>query len=280
MDGGRAPWAAGAAPGGARMRARDVGCAQGTWRVYAAGEGPPLLALHGFTGGGEDFAPLVPRVTAAWIAPDLPGHGGTRAPATFEGAVSALAELAGPRPVDVLGYSLGGRVALAFAVAHPHRVRRLALVGATPGLDAPDERAARRALDGERADRLEAEGVAAFLAGWQAQPLIATQARVDRTTRAVMDAVRRRQTAAGLAASLRGMGTGAMPSLWPAIGAVRCPTLLVAGAEDPKFAAVARRMAARLPVGQVWIAPGAGHCAHLEAPAAFAERLSTFLRGR
>ncbi|MCB9535381.1 MAG: 2-succinyl-6-hydroxy-2,4-cyclohexadiene-1-carboxylate synthase [Myxococcales bacterium] len=260
------------------MRAQDGGAAA-PWRVHRMGAGRPLLALHGFTGGGRDFETLAARVPAAWIAPDLPGHGGTRAPATFADTVAALIEIGGAAPFDLLGYSLGGRVALALAVAHPDRVRRLVLVGATPGIEAPAERAVRRALDAERAQRLEAEGVAAFLADWQAQPLIATQARIDPPTRAVMAAVRRAQTAAGLAASLRGLGTGSMPPLWDALGAVRCPTLLVAGAEDEKFVGVARRMARRMPAARRWVVPGAGHCAHLEAAAIFGARLRRFLSG-
>ncbi len=255
----------------------DEALPSGTWRVHRGGAGRPLLALHGFTGGGADFGPLARRVGAAWIAPDLPGHGGTTAPATFTAAVDDLARLVGAPTFDLLGYSLGGRVALALAAAHPHRVRRLVLVGASPGLASPGERARRRGADAERAAQVEAAGVADFLAAWQAQPLIATQARVDAPTRAVMRAVRAGHTAAGLSASLRGMGTGAMPPLWDALAHVSCPTLLVAGAEDPKFLAIAQRMFERLPRAEVWPVPGAGHCAHLEAPARFAERLGAFL---
>lgn len=251
----------------------------GTWRVHRAGVGRPLLALHGFTGGGADFGTLAPRVGAAWIAPDLPGHGETTAPAMFDTAVGDLASLGGDASFNLLGYSLGGRVALALAVAHPNRIRRLVLVGASPGLERLDERGARRRVDAARAARLEAAGVADFLTAWQARPLIATQARIDAETRAVMDGVRAKHTAAGLAASLRGMGTGAMPPLWDALAEVRCPTLLVAGAQDPKFLAIAQRMAERLPRAEVWPVPGAGHCAHLEAPARFAERLEAFLAG-
>lgn len=237
--------------------------------------GAPVLALHGFTGAGEDFAPLAGA--DPWLMPDLVGHGPDppreAAPYAMAAEVERLIALVdGLPPPIVLGYSMGGRLALSLAVALADRGRTLAglaLVGATPGLDDPRARAARRAADGALADRIEAIGVDAFLAEWQKTPIIASQARIAAPIRRRMAARRRHHRPWGLAGSLRGMGTGAMPSLWHRLDAIPWPTLLVTGSLDDKFAAIADAMAARMPSAARAVIDGAGHCAHLERPAAF-----------
>ena len=168
-----------------------------------------------------------------------------------------------PERFALCGYSMGGRLALAAALALPARVERLVLAGASPGLADPAERAARRAADEALAARIEADGVEAFVEAWGAQPLFAGQPR------GIADfarADRLRNTAAGLAAALRGMGTGTMEPLWDRLGALRMPVTLIAGERDAKFRAIAERMASAIPQATLVIAPGAGHAVHLEAP--------------
>lgn len=233
------------------------------------GVSPALLALHGFTGRGADFASIAPALGRAVLAPDLPGHG-DRHRRVAEGCtigqtVERLRPLLAEAPF-VLGYSMGGRVALSLAVAAPRDVKKMVLIGATPGLSTPAERSNRQAADDVRAQRIESIGVSAFLDEWARVPIIATQARIAPMVRCAMRAARRGHRAEGLAASLRGMGTGVMPSLWSRLSEARCPTLLVTGAEDAKFGDIAREMVARMPAATHLVIPGAGHCAHLEAP--------------
>jgi 2-succinyl-6-hydroxy-2,4-cyclohexadiene-1-carboxylate synthase len=176
-------------------------------------------------------------------------------------------------PATYVGYSMGARLCLHAALQHPHAVRGLVLLGGTAGLDDEGERAARVAADGARADRLEAEGVAAFLDGWLAQPLFArlpadAADRVDRL----------RNTAAGLAGSLRRAGTGTQVPSWDRLGALAMPVLAMAGADDAKFAALARRLADGVgDHAEVALVPGAGHAAHLEQPEAFLSLLRPWL---
>ena len=225
-----------------------------------------LVLLHGFTQTGRSWAPVVAAVGARYrcFAPDLPGHGDAdgRRPASF-GAVTAYLGALKPERFALCGYSMGGRLALAAALALPARVERLVLAGASPGLADPAERTARRAADEALATRIEADGVAAFVEAWSAQPLFAGQPR------GIADfarADRRRNTAAGLAAALRGMGTGTMEPLWDRLGELRMPVTLIAGERDEKFRAIAQRMASAIPQATLVIAPGAGHAVHLEAP--------------
>jgi 2-succinyl-6-hydroxy-2,4-cyclohexadiene-1-carboxylate synthase len=169
------------------------------------------------------------------------------------------------------GYSMGGRVALHAALARPEAVRRLVLVGASPGLAGETERAQRRSADERLADRIEAIGVEAFAAEWAELPLWAGQpARV----RAAAHADRLRNTAEGLAAALRGLGTGALPPLWDRLGELPMPVTLVVGERDEKFHAIAEDMAARIADPRVVVIPGAGHAAHLERPDLVAEAIA------
>lgn len=236
-----------------------------------------VIALHGFTGTGGDFAP----VGADWVAPDVIGHGDAPAPRdvapyAMAAEVARIGALT-PDGALVVGYSMGGRLALSLAVASAERgraIRGLVLVGATPGIEGAAERAERRAADEALADRIEAIGVDAFLSAWQEKPIIASQRRIAGDIRAAMAARKAAHRPWGLANSLRGMGAGAMPSLWHRLDAIRCPALLVTGAEDVKFAAIADEMTRRMASAERVCIAEAGHCAHLEQPAAFVRALA------
>jgi len=230
-----------------------------------------LVLLHGFTQTGRSWQPVLHALAARYraIAPDLPGHGGfaERRPASFA-ACDAYVRVLADQPITLAGYSMGGRIALHAALSLGPRVRRLVLVGASPGIADPAERAARAAEDAALAARIEAIGLEAFAREWGAQPLFAG---MPRGIAEIAHADRMRNTAAGLAAALRGLGTGVMPPLCHRLGELTVPVELVVGQRDEKFLAIAERMAAALTDARLHVVPGAGHAAHLEAPEAVAE---------
>jgi 2-succinyl-6-hydroxy-2,4-cyclohexadiene-1-carboxylate synthase len=171
-----------------------------------------------------------------------------------------------------VGYSLGGRLCMHAAVMYPHLVRGLAVVGASPGIADDSERAARRAADNDLADHIVDVGVAKFLDEWLAQPLFAgltldDGARADRLT----------NTPQGLADSLRLAGTGAQVSLWPRLHEMKMPVLTIAGEQDLKFAAIARKVSASVPGGKAIEIPGAGHAAHLQRSQLVVDALTDWL---
>jgi 2-succinyl-6-hydroxy-2,4-cyclohexadiene-1-carboxylate synthase len=231
---------------------------------------PPLVLLHGFTQTGRAWDGVRAELPGA-LAPDLRGHGAAAAvrPVTFDAVVADLDALA-PAGAVLAGYSLGGRTALHYAAARPGRLAALVLLSASPGLADPGERAARRADDAALADRVEAEGVEAFAREWAAQPLFADQ---PPHVAAAAHADRLRQDPAGLAAALRGLGTGVMAPLWDALPGIHLPVTLIAGGRDAKFVAIAEQMAAALPDARVVLVEGAGHAVHLERPDAVAAAL-------
>jgi 2-succinyl-6-hydroxy-2,4-cyclohexadiene-1-carboxylate synthase len=256
--------------------------------VERRGRGPALMLLHGFTGTGRSLAALSAAFEREFdtLAPDLPGHGASTGVArdgryAFDDALQDLVatlDAAGHRRAHWLGYSMGARLALGCAVRYPERVASLVLIGGRAGIVDDAERAARRRSDDELAARIEAIGVEAFVDEWLAQPLFATQHRLDPTVRAEQRRARLGHEARELAASLRGLGPGAQPPLFADLPRVAAPVLLVAGALDTRFVAAAHEMAASLPQAEVCEIAGAGHAAHLEQPAAVITAVSVFLR--
>lgn len=253
------------------------------------GDGPPLVLLHGFTGSSGAWGNLAQRLAERHrvIAFDLPGHGASpaprdpaqvRLPQVAEALVRALAAL-DVREAHWIGYSLGARTALQVAVAHPEVVRSLVLEGGSPGIADSVERAARAAADAALADAIERDGLEHFVDAWLAQPLFASQARLPADVRVRERARRLRGSAVGYAASLRAMGTGTQAPLWEHLREVRARVLLIAGALDVKYCAIAHAMAASLTDARVAIVHGAGHAVHLERPDAWLDEVEPFLAG-
>ncbi|OAN47554.1 2-succinyl-6-hydroxy-2,4-cyclohexadiene-1-carboxylate synthase [Chloroflexus islandicus] len=258
-----------------------------TLHVALAGAGPPLLLLHGFTGNGQTWQPLVPSLAAhhTLVMVDLIGHGQSDAPAdparyAIEQCVAdvlALIDQLSFTRVDLCGYSMGGRIGLLLAAGAPERVGRQVLIGASPGLADPAERAARLASDEALAERIEREGLEWFVEYWAAQPLFASQRRLPAEVRAAQRAQRLAGSACGYANALRGMSVGRQPSLWAALPAIATPTLLITGALDEKFCVIGAQMAALMPHARHVIVPDAGHAAQIEQPAMVGRLISDFL---
>ncbi|MCB9646574.1 MAG: alpha/beta fold hydrolase [Deltaproteobacteria bacterium] len=240
------------------------------------GPGRPWVLLHGFgqTAQAWDHVLAARGEAVAAVALTLPGHADAPpAPATFEATVDKLAEALtelSADPLPVLGYSLGGRLALGLACRHPSRIARAIVVGAHPGLADPAARAERAALDDAWAQRLEQEGVVAFFRAWRAQPLFASQASAPPERRAARAAAEARHDPRRLAGAMRALSLGRMPLWTPALAAGTVPLTYLVGALDAKFTAVAGELAREVPRLDVRGVPGVGHDVTLEAPEALA----------
>jgi 2-succinyl-6-hydroxy-2,4-cyclohexadiene-1-carboxylate synthase len=251
--------------------------------IETAGRGQPFVLLHGFTGSAANWRAHVdvcaPHFTV--VAVDLLGHGQSDSPPDparyrmehcVEDLIAILDQLQPKlqlKPVNLLGYSMGGRAALHLAAVHPERVGKLILESASPGVADPAERAARAASDNALADFIEQAGLEAFIDRWEALPLFASQARLPAELRAALRAQRRHNDPRGLANSLRGLGTGIQSPLWERLPDINVPALLLAGELDTKFVSIARALAGSLPNARLEIVPGAGHAVHLEQPEVF-----------
>lgn len=268
--------------------AREVRGQAGRLSASYAGNVPgpgrtPLVLLHGFTQTGASWAPVVEALDGRFpvILPDAPGHGGSSdVAADLWQTADLLAGLmfsSGTAPGRAVwaGYSMGGRTALHFALAHPELVTRLVLISTSAGIDDPAKRAARQTSDEALARRIGREGTEAFLDWWLARPLFATLSRRDAGL-----ADRLANTPAGLSSSLRLAGAGAQQPLWGRLGELGqrgTPVLLLAGELDRDYVHHAERMAALIgPAALVEVVPGAGHACHLERPALVAAAITSF----
>lgn len=241
------------------------------------------VLIHGFSGGPASWR----RVEAVLDAPShalaIRGHGGespptpSEGPASFEAEVDRLGALVRaetPAPRLVVGYSLGGRLALGLLVRHPDLFFGAALIGANPGLGGEDARMARRRDDERWARLIEEEGLAVFDDEWSALPLFASQHDLDAVRLAEQRRVRFSHDPAALAAAMRTLGLGVMPDYRPALRDVACRVELIVGGLDTKFSGLARQMAGLLPAATVRVVGGVGHNVPLEAPARLARLLN------
>jgi 2-succinyl-6-hydroxy-2,4-cyclohexadiene-1-carboxylate synthase len=233
-----------------------------------------VVALHGFTGQGADFDPLraflPPGSTLS--SPDLPGHGSKRllkdlAAYSLPAHLAAISEAATASQITLLGYSMGGRLALHWAIAHPERIQRLILVGASPGLATPEECAERRLGDATLAEFIRTRGLEAFFKYWHNQTFFQPMLRLPKERLDPILARRAQNDPEGLALCLENIGTGTLPSLWHRLKEIRFPVDLVTGEHDVKFTRLAHEMGAHLPKARHSLIEGAGHAVHLEKPA-------------
>ncbi len=255
--------------------------------VEVRGEGPALLLLHGFTGSAATWTPF----QDAWqgfttIALDLLGHGASDSPPQpdryrmercLDDLVTLLDDRLGFRQVAILGYSMGGRIALRLALQAPARLRALVLESTSPGIEDATEREARVRSDGSLAEAVERHGIEVFVERWQALPLFASQARLPPALREELRRQRLANDPQGLAQSLRGIGAGLQEPVLERLGALRLPTFLLAGALDERYTGLAQRMAAALPCARLAIVAQAGHAIHLEQPQRFSKLVRGFL---
>ena len=245
---------------------------------------PALLFLHGFLGSGRDWTEVAEAFPDyPCILVDLPGHGlSAGCPARLypmpEAALALLAVLdrLGVERCVPVGYSMGGRLALYLALSRPRRCRGLVLESASPGLDSEGERERRRAWDESQALRFERQGLPDFLEGWYRQPLFRSIRR-DETRFGAMMERRRRNDPAALARSLRRMGTGSQPSLWPRLAELPGPWLAVVGELDPAYGKTMRDMVSLSEKGRLATVPDAGHNTHFENPDAYSRALREYL---
>ncbi|MGJ7036426.1 2-succinyl-6-hydroxy-2,4-cyclohexadiene-1-carboxylate synthase [Anoxybacillus eryuanensis] len=261
-----------------------------TYYVEMYGSGQPLLLLHGFTGSCQTWHPFI----STWsqhmqcVTIDILGHGRTDAPSAVQRYdieiiakdIAILFEQLEIKKAHILGYSMGGRLALTFAVLYPQYVQTLILESSSPGLKTEKERMKRREEDERLAQFIEQHGVASFVDKWEKIPLFSSLQRLPKDVQQRLREERLQHTAIGLANSLRGMGTGAQPSWWETLHQLHMPTLLICGEEDEKFCRIASEMVQLLPNGTLITVPHAGHVVHMEQRERFGTLVQQFvLRG-
>lgn len=265
-----------------RLTVNDV-----TYHVEMQGSGPAVFFLHGFTGSCETWTPHLAALKGfTTVGIDFLGHGNSDAPThgqryTMKFCIDdilAIQNRLGIKRCAIVGYSMGGRVAMRVALQAPERLWALVLESTSPGMTNPNERKARIRQDSILADQIRKEGVVAFVNDWQALPLFASQSSLPKTIQQALQEQRLKHTADGLANSLFGLGAGQQDSILQSLQSLHLPVLLLAGVLDTKYCKLAHKMAAMLPQCQVHIVQNAGHAIHLEQTAVFETAVRDFLQ--
>lgn len=258
------------------------------YHVNVIGEGEPLLLLHGFTGSQLTWSKFLEIWGQSFqlILIDIIGHGKTDHPEDFtrysiehvcEDVRSILNKL-GIKRTNILGYSMGGRLALSFSILHPESVLSLILESSSPGLGSAEERQNRQHSDSLLAQRIEQDGIEKFVDFWEKIPLFSTQEeRLSDEQKQAVRSERLLNSSIGLANSLRGMGTGVQPSWWGKLASVDRPVLLLAGELDKKFCMINQEMHKHLPNSIILIVNDAGHAIHVEQPEFFGKIVKNYL---
>ncbi len=240
------------------------------------------LLLHGFTGTKNTFRQILPVLEEDTVLTlDLLGHGNTTSQADFsryaieeqcKDLADLLDQLEVPK-VSLLGYSLGGRLALAFTLYYPERVEKLVLESSSPGLKTQEEQQLRQIQDQALADKVMEKGLVSFVNDWENLALFSSQKKLPLATQEAIRKERLSQDVEGLQKSLLGMGTGSQPSYWNQLSTISCPVFLFVGALDTKFCQLAAQINPHLKKGFIVTFSEVGHAVHLEAPAEFSVAL-------
>ena len=255
--------------------------------VAVSGSGSPLVLLHGFTGSTESWIPLCELLSDAFriIAIDLPGHGRSSSPGDplryaagrLSKDILTVADNVGLDRFALMGYSMGGRMALRFALAYPRRVSALILESTSPGIADSAARAARIASDSFLADSIEQKGIEWFVGQWEMLSLWASQKNLAPEKKDALHNQRLRNDARGLANSLRGAGAGQVEPVVDELSSIQIRTLLAAGELDSAYVAYAKIMEGAMPRARMEVIGGAGHSVHFEKPVELADAVRRFL---
>lgn len=245
-----------------------------------------IVFLHGFTGSSRDFLEIPDCIISNYrcLIPDLPGHGQTRliedeTSFTAAGQVALLERwlaFLGQSNFHLFGYSMGGRLALQFAVKNFHLLHSLILVSTTAGIHEEVARLVRAKADDQLAQKILDSNPVDFLTTWLAQPLFKEIA--DRGQDFIAKEVERRLPLqlSGLACSLKYFSSGVMPSVWHQTVNIKTPTLAIAGSRDPKYLVLASELVALIPNSTLKVL-STGHAPLIESPGLLWKQVAEFL---
>ncbi len=246
---------------------------------------PRIVFLHGFLGSGSDWLPITRDLQNDYccVMIDLPGHGSANllesamsAESFFVATLDALADLLRESvlpPCSLVGYSMGGRIALALLLRHPDLFSKAIIISASPGLKTEKERIDRQEHDEKVARKIE-RNFAGFLEAWYDQPLFSTLKHHP-----IFKEVERERTIndpANLALALRLLGTGLQPSFWDNLAQNSVPISFFVGEKDERYVEIGHQMVKLTPASDLEIFPHCGHTLHLENRELFLDRLRFF----
>ncbi len=247
-----------------------------------------VFLLHGFTGSLESWRELYSNFDKRfnYVGIDLIGHGKSDSPTdvknyTAESLVSQINTILHQLSIDkviLLGYSMGGRVVLNFAVTNPQKIKGLILESTSAGIKNEKERNERIKSDEELAFIIENNGTEKFAEHWMDQEIFNTQRRFsDAKLQKIKNRISK-NSKAGLVSILRGFSTGKMPHLAENLNLIKSPVLLISGELDTKYCKLNSKLKKKFPEAKHIVIKNAGHNTHLEEPVKYISAVNQFLK--
>jgi len=254
------------------------------YSVIIRGTGQPVICWHGFAEDASTWE-FIQLEHCQMVLVDLIGHGASDKPETLApyrlpmllGQLHSLIQQLGYRKYALLGYSMGGRLALAYALAYPQEVSQLVLESASYGVCDPLDRVNRRANDVWLAKVIKEKGIEWFNSYWSGLEMFASQSQLPQAIRDKISQRRLNNLPQALANTLLGSGQGVFPCLKEQIASLSMPVLYINGQYDEKYRAIGDEFAQLNPFITREIIRGVGHNTHIENPAMFNEVLNTWL---
>ncbi|AFY48103.1 2-succinyl-6-hydroxy-2,4-cyclohexadiene-1-carboxylate synthase [Nostoc sp. PCC 7524] len=251
---------------------------------------PFIIFLHGFMGNIHEFDEAIKFLgdDFSYLTLDLPGHGKTQVlggdeyytMANTAAAIISLLQQLNITKCFLVGYSMGGRLALYLTLHFPEYFDKVILESASPGLATETERLDRVKRDAQIARKLarslDKNDFAIFLLNWYNQPIFGYVKNHTGFNDVLENRLQNCPTE--LAKSLQFMGTGSQPSLWEKLTDNQVPLLLLVGEKDEKFIDINKEIAKICQVSQLKIIPNAAHNIHFENTLDFVHHLKFFLR--
>jgi 2-succinyl-6-hydroxy-2,4-cyclohexadiene-1-carboxylate synthase len=256
------------------------------YKISDSSQHPRVLFLHGFMGSLQDWDSVINRLQNNYycLCIDLPGHGGTPNPEkkySFNDVGTDLVDFLKEinfSPFSIIGYSLGGRLALYLSIRFPDLMKKVILESASPGLKTSRERIIRESQDDALAAKLVNSDFSQLLQEWYDQPIFNSLRQHQDFKKLLKE--RNMNNPEDLAVSLTALSTSRQPSLWDLLSGNKIPILLMVGELDPKFRGIARQMSRQCPSCRTKIIKNAGHNIHFENPDEFVNRCIEFLSDR
>lgn len=246
-----------------------------------------ILFLHGFTGCAEDWFPVFEQIPDKYncLALDIIGHGKSDAPGSsmhysidsIMSQIKYVKDHLTQNKIFLLGYSMGGRIALTYASMYPEDVKGLILEASSAGIKNDEERQKRYEEDLKLAEFIETHTMEEFIEMWHDQEIFNTQRRFSNDKLKKIKKKKASGSKTGYANILKGFSTGIMPPVHDKLKKIPLKVLLITGELDTKFTGINARLAKRFFKAKHKIVRNSGHNTHLEEPKRFIEIVLNYL---
>jgi len=254
------------------------------YHIKVKGEGKPIICLHGFSENLSTWE-FIRLDGHQLVLIDLIGHGKSDKPKLLKyysvkvmiRHLNMIISQLGLKRYSILGYSMGGRIALAYALTYPKEINKLILENASYGEDGFLKRLKRRRNDLNLARSIERNGIEWFNQYWSDLSIFKSQRRLSKSIIKEIGERRLLNQAHALSNTLKGTGQGRFPCLKNQIVKLSMPILYISGEYDKKYEAVGKNFVKLNSGVKHIVINGCGHNTHIEDTNTFVKDLNKFL---